>query len=80
MTISFNPIMYLFGGLILFTSLVSIITVILSLRFNAKRIDEIEIQFYKKYISKKDIFYITNKIEDHVERIETKIEKLIELK
>lgn len=80
MTIVFGPMMYLFGGLILFTSLLSIFSVILSLRFNSKRITDLEKRSTSKYISKKDIMEIINNIEVHVERIEKKIEKLIELK
>lgn len=80
MTILFGPMMYFFGGLILFTSLVAILAIILSLRFNSKRISEIEKQAEEKYISRKDILGVTNRIEKHIGKIEVKIERLIELK
>ncbi len=79
MTVSFEPSMYIFGGLVLSASAVSLILIILSLRFNSKRISEIERQSSEKYITRKDIVGVTNRIEKHIGKIEEKIERLIEL-
>lgn len=78
MTISFDPMMYVFGILILISTLASIVTVIVALRFNSKRISNLEKHLSKKYIDKRHITSIVDKIESHIIRLEEKVEKLID--